>query len=294
MIQGPPGTGKTHLLGWILIALILEAHGAGKPLRIGISALTHQAIDTVLQKVVSLVNTHLPGGFPGQCVKWGQPASAGAAGGDSKNSQRCKEDFRKREDSGRMALEFTSDARDLPRRPWLILGATGYGFYNLFESKTNGFPRALDWVVFDEASQVPLPQALLGLMYGRGRFLFLGDVNQLPPIVLGDYSSSREDKKAFGHRAETPCGILTVPGDGQGDPVFHGEENGNRTERCDNFVLPGLDHSILQHVLQCYPSSHQITLDTTYRMNREICSFPARTWYQNALAPASDIAWAKL
>ncbi|WP_462270842.1 DEAD/DEAH box helicase, partial [Desulfobacter sp.] len=65
MIQGPPGTGKTHLLGWIIIALIREAHEAGKPLRIGISALTHQAIDTVLKKVVQLVNQYLPGDFPG-------------------------------------------------------------------------------------------------------------------------------------------------------------------------------------------------------------------------------------
>ena len=72
MIQGPPGTGKTHLLGWTLIALIMQAHEERRPLRIGVSALTHQAIDTVLKKVTSLVNQYLPGIFPGHCIKWGQ------------------------------------------------------------------------------------------------------------------------------------------------------------------------------------------------------------------------------
>jgi len=72
MIQGPPGTGKTYLSAWILIALIMQAHAAKTPIRIGVSALTHQAIDTVLQKVVMIVNQYFHGIFPGTCVKWGQ------------------------------------------------------------------------------------------------------------------------------------------------------------------------------------------------------------------------------
>jgi hypothetical protein len=51
LIAGPPGTGKTHVLACRLIALILEASQAGRPLRLAISALTHQAIDNVLRKV---------------------------------------------------------------------------------------------------------------------------------------------------------------------------------------------------------------------------------------------------
>ena len=50
LIEGPPGTGKTHLLGWILVALILHAQEQGRPLRIAVSALTHQAIDQVLKQ----------------------------------------------------------------------------------------------------------------------------------------------------------------------------------------------------------------------------------------------------
>ena len=51
LIEGPPGTGKTHMLACMLITLILEAWQAGHPLRLAVSALTHQAIDNVLRKV---------------------------------------------------------------------------------------------------------------------------------------------------------------------------------------------------------------------------------------------------
>ena len=54
LIEGPPGTGKTHLLAWMLIALLLEAADAGRP-RLAVSALTHQAIDNVLLKVQQLL-----------------------------------------------------------------------------------------------------------------------------------------------------------------------------------------------------------------------------------------------
>ena len=259
MIQGPPGTGKTHLLGWIIIALMLEAHDAGKPLRIGVSALTHQAIDTVLEKVVQLVNRYLPGRFPGQCVKWGENRFSHTKTVDH-------EDGRKGENSGdrsAMAVEYLKDAHDLPARPWLILGATGYGFYSLFNSKDKGFPLALDWVIFDEASQVPVPQALLSLMYGRENFLFLGDVNQLPPIVMGHYEAL-----ADGDRLETV-----------------GTEADVRLR---------LDDAILSNIRNQYPVFHQVTLNITYRMNREICAFPSETWYDGDLSPAPGVDRARL
>ena len=249
MIQGPPGTGKTHLLGWILIALIMQANEAKRPLRIGVSALTHQAIDTVLKKVALLVNQYLPGIFPGHCIKWGQASQ-------SEKIQAGQSEKIDEKSSKWMEVEFlgdAGDANDLLARPWLILGATGYGFYNLFNSKNKEFPPALDWVIFDEASQVPVPQALLSLIYSRGNFLFLGDVNQLPPIVLGDY----------GEYPGEPAGLL-------------------------------LNRSIMANFLNIYPESHKETLNITYRMNKEICAFPGRTWYESMLHPAPPNAHARL
>ena len=162
LIEGPPGTGKTHLLGWILIALLMQAHEEDRPLRIAVSALTHQAIDQVLNKVVALVGQHGLQGFPARCFKLG------------------------RSDLVDCGVEPLEDAEILAESPHSIVGATGFGLYQLFEGRKGTFPQAFDWVVFDEASQMLIPQALLSLLYGKGNFLFAGDTKQLPPIVLGD------------------------------------------------------------------------------------------------------------
>jgi superfamily I DNA and/or RNA helicase len=69
--------------------------------------------------------------------------------------------------------------------PHLIFGATGFGLYQLFDSQSGVFPSFFDWVVLDEASQMLLPQALLSLIYGKGQYIFCGDIHQLPPVVLG-------------------------------------------------------------------------------------------------------------
>ena len=162
LIEGPPGTGKTHLLGWILIALILHAQEEGKPLRIAVSALTHQAIDQVLAKVVALVEQHGLQGFPARCFKLG------------------------RWDLTEHGVDPLEDVETLIESPYAIVGATGFGLYQLFEGRTGAFPQVFDWVVFDEASQMLIPQALLSMLYGKGNFLFAGDTEQLPPIVLSD------------------------------------------------------------------------------------------------------------
>ena len=174
LVEGPPGTGKTHLLAWTLIALIQQAHATGTPLRIVVSALTHQAIDQVLKKVTALVNRHGLHDFPGRCLKWGRWAGDEPA------------------DDGPMRVEPLTDREELGACRYPILGATGFGLYRLFEGQKGTFPPVFDWVIFDEASQVLLPQALLSLLYGKGNVLFAGDVHQLPPIVLGAYEETEE------------------------------------------------------------------------------------------------------
>jgi superfamily I DNA and/or RNA helicase len=66
--------------------------------------------------------------------------------------------------------------------------------YNLFQGETGTFPPVFDWIVFDEASQALVPQALLSLVHGKGHFLFLGDIKQLPPVVLGNYAGSKREE----------------------------------------------------------------------------------------------------
>ena len=56
LIEGPPGTGKTHLLVWTLIALIAHAKSVHRPIKILVTALTHQAIDHILLKVAHILD----------------------------------------------------------------------------------------------------------------------------------------------------------------------------------------------------------------------------------------------
>jgi superfamily II DNA/RNA helicase/predicted RecB family nuclease len=188
LIEGPPGTGKTHLLACMLMALIYAAAQAGHPLRLAVSALTHQAIDNVLLKVQQLLQAPIGHHFPGRCLKWGRRLALAT------------------DDPDAPALTYVENAQEVLQTPYLILGATGFGLYQLFDSQSGNFPAFFDWVIFDEASQVLLPQALLSLVYGKGQYVFCGDVRQLPPVVLGPQSPESEalpDRSILAHLLST-------------------------------------------------------------------------------------------
>jgi replicative superfamily II helicase len=186
LIEGPPGTGKTHLLAWMLIALISEAAQASRPMRLAVSALTHQAIDNVLRKVNQLLHSHPELNCPARCLKWGQRPT-----GESREAN---------------ALTYVDQDDEVLPAPYLILGATGFGLYQLFDSRTGAFPAFFDWVIFDEASQVVVPQALLSLIYGKGQYIFCGDVKQLPPVIRGRQTEGGEalpERSVLAHLLDT-------------------------------------------------------------------------------------------
>ncbi|NIA19426.1 MAG: AAA family ATPase, partial [Xanthomonadaceae bacterium] len=249
LISGPPGTGKTHLLGWILIALIRHAQASGSRLRIAVSAVTHQAIDQVLNKVVALVNACEIADFPARCVKWGRWEGEMFAPEERK-----------------MQVEAISNARDAGEvllSSHLIVGATGYGLQKMmrnFDRGTDGCSRFFDWVIFDEASQMLIPQAVLSLIHGKANFLFLGDVCQLPPVIRSsifkEEMTAAEGENVSTVAAESRCSLLDI-------------------------------------LLRRYPGRSR-QLEVTYRMNAEICRFPSRTWYGDRLHPAPENARARL
>lgn len=203
------------------------------------TALTHQAIDNVLKKVVTLVKQYLPGDFSGRCIKWGRQPTGFHMPDESADPSILK-------------VEYTNNAEEIFSHPLVIVGATGYGFYSLFDTQNNQFSRVLDWVIFDEASQVTLPAALLPLVYAKDNFIFSGDVNQLPPIIQGNYEEAHHQ----------------------------------------DMMKP--DRSIIENFYNQYPDKFWTPLDVTYRMNREICDFPSKMWYQGALYPAPSNADTKL
>lgn len=133
--------------------------------------------------------------------------------------------------------------------PYTIIGATGYGLYNMLQRKEESAtpPPSLDWVIFDEASQLLVPQALLSLIHGKGKFLFLGDVRQLEPIVRSSIFKHEQDEQETFLAAEIRCSVLEI-------------------------------------LLKRYPHQSR-QLDVTYRMNETICRFPSQTWYDGRLYP---------
>jgi len=142
-IQGPPGTGKTRVLA--LAARLLVERGE----RVLVTSHTHMAINNALNRIAA------------QGVKVAKIGRATQA----------------------LGLEGVSGADSFAEwhgRPegGYVVGATPFATctYRLENCE-------FDTVIFDEASQVTLPLALMAMRRGA-RFVFIGDQKQLPPVLL--------------------------------------------------------------------------------------------------------------
>jgi len=145
LIQGPPGTGKTLVLAHLAQHLVLEGR------RVLVTALTHRAIHNALNKIYE-VDDALP------VCKIGAYRHVG--------------DLNVPSYEGFSQCEFG----DLDGG--YIIGATP------FACRTNRLANVeFDVVIFDEASQVTLPLAIMGML-AANKFIFIGDDNQLPPVTI--------------------------------------------------------------------------------------------------------------
>lgn len=165
LIEGPPGTGKTHLLVWTVMALLAHAQSLQLPIKILVTAQTHHAIDQILTKIAKTLPT--AGISEVSLCKYGRVDEA---------------------QFSQLGIRQIQRSEELDNSSCLILGATGFGVYQLLEGKN--FPSLFDWVVFDESSQLLAPYAVLSLVFGKGQALFYGDTQQLPPILKGDYEGT--------------------------------------------------------------------------------------------------------
>ncbi|MBN2147984.1 MAG: AAA family ATPase [Anaerolineales bacterium] len=143
LIQGPPGTGKTYVLAHLVRQLIADGE------RVLITALTHRAINNALNKIAR-IDPALP------ICKVGIPVRA--------------DDL----EVANYANFVESGFGDLPGG--YAVGATPFATRSERLSHVE-----FDVVVFDEASQITLPLAIMGMLPGE-KYVFIGDEHQLPPV----------------------------------------------------------------------------------------------------------------
>ena len=156
-IQGPPGTGKTRVLA--LIARLMVGRGE----RILMTSHTHMAINNALNKIHAQ-------GVP--TVK---------IGGGTRRSGLDD------------AVPICPNLGAWGERPTngYVVGATPFATCS---PRLEGFD--FDTIIFDEASQITVPLAIMAMRKGR-RFIFVGDQKQLPPIMLSRSILSKDSLAIF-------------------------------------------------------------------------------------------------
>lgn len=156
-IQGPPGTGKTRVIS--LIAKLLVENGD----QVFITSFTHMAINNALNKIHE---EEVP------------LAKIGAF-----NATRGLQDDIPRFEKG-------SDWTERPDNGYVI-GATPFATCT---QQLEDF--SFDTVIFDEASQITVPLALMAMRKAK-RFVFVGDHKQLPPVIMAKSILDKKNTSIF-------------------------------------------------------------------------------------------------
>lgn len=184
LIQGPPGTGKSFVLGLIIV---LECLMDRNLIVIGPN---HMAINNTLGQVMKLAP-----GFGGRCFKIGQEYNAPAPVVD-RNGEVCE--------PANIEYLNVSWLQSQNELHW-ILGMTPHSLYT---SRARGLE--CDTLIIDEAGQMTIPMALMGMIRAK-KVILAGDHKQLPPIVASEEISKEMQQSVFqALMTEDNCTMLDV------------------------------------------------------------------------------------
>lgn len=169
LIQGPPGTGKTLVLARLVQLLAEDGE------RVLVTAFTHRAINNALNKLAELARRM--DATPVSFCKIGRQTRADDLDG--------VENYETFEVSPLTELSGS-----------YVVGATP------FATRTQRLSGVeFDTVIFDEASQITLPLAIMGMLAAK-RFIFIGDQKQLPPVLTTRQSGGAFRESVFGVLAD--------------------------------------------------------------------------------------------
>lgn len=161
LIQGPPGTGKTLMLAHLARLLVQDGR------RVFVTALTHRAIHNALNKI----------------AKVDEGISVCKIGAERHADDLLVSNFEK-----------FSNSRFGEINGGYVIGATPFALQSKRLANVE-----FDVVLFDEASQITLPLAIMGMLAGS-KYIFIGDENQLPPVTVFAESESGQ-ASIFGYLA---------------------------------------------------------------------------------------------
>lgn len=167
LLLGPPGTGKTATLAWMAAAYASERRAAKQSCRILVCAFTKNAIITLLEAItqrIKALDAHIDVHYLGYTGDMVLPDGISTSG--------------------------LRDAKEILDHDAAVVGCTTWGVAKMLANQA--VPHAIDdycadgfdLVLLDEASQMPVAQALMALaaMKPFGRAVLAGDNRQLGPI----------------------------------------------------------------------------------------------------------------
>jgi len=163
LVQGPPGTGKTRVLATLARALAHDGE------RVLICSFTHRAINNALNGLVKQ-DPDIPVAKIGQAI---QATDLLASNYETFHA---------------------SPLADISGG--YVVGATP------FATRTKRLGHVeFDTVIFDEASQITLPLAVMGMLAGE-KVIFFGDQKQLPPVLTTRLTGGALRDSVFGYLAD--------------------------------------------------------------------------------------------
>ena len=162
LVQGPPGTGKTRVLATLARALASDGE------RVLICSFTHRAINNALNALIKQDPDM-------DVIKVGHPIQANDLLADN--------------------YETFHQSPLADKSSGYVVGATP------FATRTRRLGSVeFDTVIFDEASQITLPLAVMGMLAGD-KYIFFGDQKQLPPVLTARLTGGALRVSVFGYLA---------------------------------------------------------------------------------------------
>ena len=194
LIQGPPGTGKTFLIAQITEALVNMGN------KVLICAFSHRAINNALNACVRDTSLNGVSKIGGGYANDDLDDRVGSDAGFPVVGMTAFEAFKPISGMIRRLLKKREHTPpDVPKvrdeKYWRRLDTYTK---SIFEAGVTERTPAYDVAIFDEASQLLIHHALMAMPKAE-RYIFVGDHQQMPPVIRGHHSGNPVNQSVFSY-----------------------------------------------------------------------------------------------